>query len=147
MRYLIFFCLLVSPLAARSAGGESLSVETRLKDYYSAIAKKEVATAVSYFHPESPEAERANGEFSAFTQQFDLSYKISEVKEVGRVDGDIVISFFEETTFSAVGGKKLNTFTAKVLMVWRKDKSGAYRIWDSLPLSSAKAESAEKSKG
>jgi ketosteroid isomerase-like protein len=147
MRYLTFLCFLTLPLTASSADGEPPTIEARLRDYYSAIAKKDVAIAVAYFHPESQKIERAKTEISEFTLQFDLSYKISEVREVGRVDGDIVISFAEQTTFSVVDGKKLNTFTAKVLMVWRKDKSGTYKIWDSLPLSPAKAENADKQKG
>jgi len=147
MRYRFFLSFLALALPAISAEREPRSLETQLKDYYSAISKKDVALAVSHFHVESPKLERAKVEFSEFARQFDLSYKISEVKEVGRVDDDIVMSFVEETTFSIVGGKKLNTFTAKVLMVWRKDKSGAYKIWDSLALSPAKAENAAKSKG
>ena len=78
--------------------------------------------------------------------KFDVSYRISEIKEVGRVDDDVVISYVEETTFSEIGGRKLNTFTAKVLMVWRKEASGVQRIWDSLALSPAKAEHANKAK-
>jgi hypothetical protein len=147
MRNLLLLCILILPLPAESADRQPPPVETRLKDYYTAIAKKEVALAVSYFHPESPKAERAKVEFTEFTQQFDLSYKISEFKEVGRIDDDIVISFVEQTTFAVPGGKKLNTFTAKVLMVWRKDTSGAYKIWDSLALSTSKAENADKRKG
>ena len=147
MRYLLLFFILVLASTVSSADRQSSPLESRLKDYYTAIAKKDVALAVSYFHADSPKAERAKIEFSEFTQQFDLSYKISEFKEVGRVDDDVVISFVEETTFAAVGGKKLNAFTAKVLMVWRKDMSGAYKIWDSLALSPAKAENANKPKG
>jgi hypothetical protein len=139
MRNLLLLFVLILPLTTSSADRQSPTTESRLQEYYAAIAKKDVTLAASYFHPDSPKAERAKVEFSEFTQQFDLSYKISEVKEVGRVDDDVVISFVEETTFAAVGGKKLNTFTAKVLMVWRKDKSGVYKIWDSLALSPAKA--------
>jgi hypothetical protein len=139
---LLFFLLLSAPLVGR--GQET--VETRLKDYYSAIARKEVTRAVSYFHPGSAKLERAKAEFEQFTKEFDLSYLVSDFKEIGRADGDIVVSFVEQTTFSAPGGEKLNTFTAKVLMVWRKDQSGAYKIWDSLALRPATAEKTNQSK-
>jgi hypothetical protein len=139
MRHLCLVCLLLLPLTVGSADGQSFSIEPRLRDYYSAIAKKDVPLAVSYFHSGSLKAERAKIEFSEFTKQFDVAYRISEVKEVGRIDDDVVISFVEETTFSEIGGKKLNTFTAKVLMVWRKEASGVHKIWDSLALSPAKA--------
>src|SRR5262245_10724508 len=135
MRRLCHLCLLLLPLTAGSADRQSSSIESRVRDYYSAISKKDVPLAVSYFHSDSLKAERARVEFSEFTKQFDVAYRISEVKEVGRIDDDVVISFVEETTFSEIGGKKLNTFTAKVLMVWRKGASGVYKIWDSLALS------------
>jgi hypothetical protein len=143
MRYLCLLGLLLVPLITSAA---DLSVESRVKDYYSAISKKDVPLALSYFHSGSPKVERAKVEFSEFTKQFDVSYRISEIKEIGRIDDDIVISYVEETTFFEIGGKKLNTFTAKVLMVWRKESSGIHKIWDSLALSPAKAENANKQK-
>ena len=121
------------------AAEEGVGIEGRLQDYYASIGKKAIEQAVQFYHPKSSKLDRAQAEFEEFTQQFDLSYKITDFKRVGEVDGDVVVAFREATTFSKVGGEALNTFNAKVLMVWRKDDKGTYRIWDSIALEFAEA--------
>lgn len=121
------------------AAEEGVGIERCLQDYYASISRKAIEQAVGFYHPKSAKLDRAQAEFKEFTQQFDLSYKITDFQRVGEVDGDVVVAFREATTFSKVGGEALNTFNAKVLMVWRKDDKGTYRIWDSIALEFAEA--------
>jgi ketosteroid isomerase-like protein len=121
------------------AAEDGTGIETRLREYYDSIGSKAIERAVGFYHPKSAKLDRAKAEFEQFTQQFDLSYKITSFKRVGEVDGDVVIAFEEATTFAKVGGDPINTFNAKVLMVWRKDDKGAFRIWDSIALEFAEA--------
>jgi ketosteroid isomerase-like protein len=138
MNLRIIASLLFLPLWTQAAE-EGARIEVRLKEYYDSIGKKAIERAVGFYHPKSAKLDRAQAEFEEFTKQFDLSYKITGFKQVGEVDGDVVVAFNEATTFSKVGGDALNTFNAKVLMVWRKDDKGVYRIWDSIALEFAEA--------
>lgn len=140
MNLRIIVLLLLLPLSLWvNAAEQRTTIEERLQDYYASIGKKEIRRAIGYYHPKSAKLEGAQAEFEQFTQQFDLSYKITGFEKVGEVDGDVIVVFQEATTFSKVGGDALNTFNAKVLMVWRKDEAGNYRIWDSIPLKFAEA--------